>query len=303
MKTRRVFASLPADRWLTDSENEVKWAIVDAIEKLGYVTEIFFDPRGSTSIAASKAWSAAECESVMRRCDGCALLGFARWRLRERNADVGFATDFNHYEGAVAYTLRLPIFSLVQEGVEREGHLRRIIRWLCWRSSFKRHPFAGLPTKALRSPSDTGRNNSARVATYFSATASTSAKTAAKVKRHLKTELQLTVHDWASDFDPARTILQQIEEASRTCGAGIFLFTRDDLLNGKKTAARAVPRDNVVFEAGYFSSVKGKSRVLIVLEAGAKMPADLGGDIYASLERRDKIGSIKPVLRQFAAAL
>ena len=75
MKTRRVFASLPADRWLTDSENEVKWAIVDAIEKLGYVTEIFFDPRGSTSIAASKAWSAAECESVMRRCDGCAFLG------------------------------------------------------------------------------------------------------------------------------------------------------------------------------------------------------------------------------------
>ena len=302
MKTRRVFVSLPADRWLTDSENEVKWAIVDAIEKLGYVTEIFFDPRGSTSIAASKAWSAAECESVMRRCDGCALLGFARWRLRERNADVGFATDFNHYEGAVAYTLRLPIFSLVQEGVERrvifDGSFGGYVgvvpsnatpRWLT-NKGFK-VPF-GYWAEQLRARSD-----------VFLGYCSTSAKTAAKVKRHLKTELQLTVHDWASDFDPARTILQQIEEASRTCGAGIFLFTRDDLLNGKKTAARAVPRDNVVFEAGYFSSVKGKSRVLIVLEAGAKMPADLGGDIYASLERRDKIGSIKPVLRQFAAAL
>jgi predicted nucleotide-binding protein len=40
---------------------------------------------------------------------------------------------------------------------------------------------------------------------------------------------------------------------------------------------RAVPRDNVLFEAGYFIQAKGKDRVLIVREAGAKMPADLGG--------------------------
>jgi predicted nucleotide-binding protein len=46
---------------------------------------------------------------------------------------------------------------------------------------------------------------------------------------------------------------------------------------------QAAPRDNVVLEAGYFIRAKGKDRVLIVREAGAKLPADIGGTIYASL--------------------
>ena len=56
-----------------------------------------------------------------------------------------------------------------------------------------------------------------------------------------------------------------------------------------KLPALAVPRDNVVFEAGYFIGLKGKRNVLIVREAGSKMPADLGGDIYASLTDRTDI--------------
>jgi predicted nucleotide-binding protein len=70
--------------------------------------------------------------------------------------------------------------------------------------------------------------------------------------------------DWKTDFDPATSILYQIEEASRRCGAGIFLFTKDDPLSDNKAKERAVPRDNVVFEAGYFSSLKGKSKVLTI---------------------------------------
>jgi predicted nucleotide-binding protein len=73
-------------------------------------------------------------------------------------------------------------------------------------------------------------------------------------------------------------------------------------LNGS-AKDRAVPRDSVVFEAGYFSVLKGKSRVLIVLESGAKMPADLGGDIYASLEDKEHIDPIKPVLQRFLEIL
>ena len=105
------------------------------------------------------------------------------------------------------------------------------------------------------------------------------------------------------DFDPARSILQQIESASQRCSAGVFLFTKDDELVKVGSKSRSVPRDNVVFEAGYFAGTKEKSRVLIVLQDGAKMPADLGGDIYASLSDSGNIDSIKPVLRQFAEAL
>jgi predicted nucleotide-binding protein len=84
---------------------------------------------------------------------------------------------------------------------------------------------------------------------------------------------------------------------------GIFLFTRDDDLAATPFGPEAVPRDNVVFEAGYFIHSKGKERVLVIREEGAKMPADLGGDIYASLPDRDHIGPILESLRRFAAAL
>ena len=49
--------------------------------------------------------------------------------------------------------------------------------------------------------------------------------------------------------------------------------------------------------------MKGKNRVLIILERGAKLPADLGGDIYASLEAKDDIAPIEETLRKFANAL
>jgi predicted nucleotide-binding protein len=65
----------------------------------------------------------------------------------------------------------------------------------------------------------------------------------------------------------------------------------------------AIPRDNVVFEAGYFIGIKGKRTVLMVKEQGAKMPADLGGDVYAALEDRQNIGSIEETLRRFTLGL
>ena len=48
---------------------------------------------------------------------------------------------------------------------------------------------------------------------------------------------------------------------------------------------------------------KGKERVLVVREEGAKMPADLGGDIYASLPNRNYVGPILDSLRRFVVAL
>ena len=69
------------------------------------------------------------------------------------------------------------------------------------------------------------------------------------------------------------------------------MFTRDDPLEGD--GQRAAPRDNVVFEAGYFANSKGHSRILVILETDAKMPADLGGQIYAPLDDRSNIEPIE----------
>jgi hypothetical protein len=105
MKTERIFVSLPADQWLTKEENRTKWAIVTAVEDLGYTTEVFLDPRGTRSLAASQAWSSTACDQVMRRCEGCVVLGFPRWRINGDVGQVDLPTEFNHYEGAVAHTL------------------------------------------------------------------------------------------------------------------------------------------------------------------------------------------------------
>jgi predicted nucleotide-binding protein len=71
-----------------------------------------------------------------------------------------------------------------------------------------------------------------------------------------------TVLDWSRDFRRAGgTILEEIEGASSRCRRAIFLFTADDELDARaraKASFAAVPRDNVLLEAGYFIQARGK---------------------------------------------
>jgi predicted nucleotide-binding protein len=50
---------------------------------------------------------------------------------------------------------------------------------------------------------------------------------------------------------------------------------------------------------GLFIQEKGRERVLIVREKGAKMPADVGGGIYLSLKDRTDIATIQMKLLDF----
>jgi predicted nucleotide-binding protein len=54
----------------------------------------------------------------------------------------------------------------------------------------------------------------------------------------------------------------------------------------------------VLFEAGFFSSAKGKGRTLIIREEGTKFPADLGGDVYLALKDRKDISPVLTRLRK-----
>jgi hypothetical protein len=65
------------------------------------------------------------------------------------------------------------------------------------------------------------------------------------------------------------------------------------------TESVAAPRDNVIFEMGLFMEAKGRERVLVVREEGAKMPADIGGGIYLSLKDRNDITPIQMKLLDF----
>ena len=79
------------------------------------------------------------------------------------------------------------------------------------------------------------------------------------------------------------------------------MFTKDDQLEGG--AEKAAPRDNVVFEAGYFMRARGKERVLIVNESGTKMPADLGGTIFVTLPDSGSIESIGAEIDRYLGTL
>jgi predicted nucleotide-binding protein len=112
-----------------------------------------------------------------------------------------------------------------------------------------------------------------------------------------------TVLDWSRDFSKAgATILEEIERAATRCRCAVFLFTKDDEVAKaarRKANFKAVPRDNVLVEAGYFTRARGKARVAIIRQKGAKMPADFGGVIYLEFARRRDLSEAKAGLLEW----
>jgi len=300
--TRRIYVSLPADPWLPPNVNELKWGIVEEIEKLGYTPEIFTNPRGKPGLASAKAWNPRLADEIARRCVGAAILGMPRWRFQDVEGKTALLpTEFNHYEGALAHTLGLPTLVLVQKDVRR-----RVVfdmRFSGFVGEFGPDPNLGwLHSEEFRVPFGYWKALLDERRDIFLGYCSSSAATAEAVKRYLLS-LGARVLDWQTDFIPGRTILDQIEQAAARTLGGIFLFTKDDDLASQAQSGSAVPRDNVVFEAGYFIGLKGKRNVLVVRETGSKMPADLGGDIYSSLADKSNIAPIERSLAAFIAAL
>jgi len=106
----------------------------------------------------------------------------------------------------------------------------------------------------------------------------------------------VSILNWEHDFSPGPTIIEELLDASKSCLGAIMLLTKDDALEGEESWA---PRDNVIFEMGLFMQEKGRDRVLIVREKGAKIPADVGGGIYLPLKDRNDITSIQTKLLDF----
>jgi predicted nucleotide-binding protein len=98
-----------------------------------------------------------------------------------------------------------------------------------------------------------------------------------------------TVMDWKKDFDSSASLINEIERARKQCALGFFLFTKDDL----RVEGDPTPRDNVVFECGYFWGAKGQNNVLVILEDGAKPPADIKGVLWQPLPDRDDVNTIR----------
>jgi hypothetical protein len=266
------------------------------------VPVIFTNPKGKPGLASAKAWNPREADEIARRCVGAAVLGMPRWTFQDVQGQPALLpTEFNHYEGALVRTLGLPTLVLVQQNVRR-----RVVFDMSFGGYVGEFDPSGdlgwLHTDQFRVPFHDWKTVLDERRDVFLGYSSSSETTAASIKRFLLS-LGAKVLDWQTDFIPGRTILDQIEQAAARSIGGIFLFTKDDDLADHGQLDKAVPRDNVVFEASYFIGLKGKRNVLIIREAGSKMPADLGGDIYASLPDKANISPIERTLSAFMAAI
>jgi hypothetical protein len=296
----RVFVSSPRDEWLSDDRKLVKHGIIRHIQTLGFEPQ-FFDLPGGGDLAISKAWNFASVQQVVRGCVGAVIIGLCRWIFTDAGREIFLASEYCHYEGSLAYALDLPTVVLAEKGIEGRGTFipyggHQIVRIPLEAGS------TWLDSKELASVLKNWKQELDDHRDVFFGYCSTSSKTAQLLKAHLE-KLGVTVLDWQSDFRPGRSILEEIEQSVRRCRSAIFLFTQDDKLAKGTATHEASPRDNVIFEAGYFISAKGKGNVLIVVETGTKIPADLGGDIYARLEDKSDIRPIKQTVLRFLQSL
>jgi hypothetical protein len=90
--------------------------------------------------------------------------------------------------------------------------------------------------------------------------------------------LRLDVQGWTTTFGIGITTYASVLEASRSYDFGIFVFAPDDKIIGQD-GARAVTRDNVIYELGLFTGALGEDRVFVMAPANVKVqiPSDLHG--------------------------
>jgi hypothetical protein len=94
-----------------------------------------------------------------------------------------------------------------------------------------------------------------------------------------------TLDWWDNDeFKRNHTIIENILDGIESCDAGIFLFTEDDIMVSPDKNQIFAPRDNVLFEYGMFVGRHGRSSCAIAKKGNPKLPSDLGGVDYISIE-------------------
>jgi Predicted nucleotide-binding protein containing TIR-like domain len=293
MRNKRIYISSPYSSVISDRHGDLKVAILKYLETQGMEPQHFLE----SGIPAGWGWNFAAANDVMRRCHGAVILAFPRWQFTSGDKNYSMVTEYNHFEGALASAHRLPLLVLADRSVEERG--------IVWTGGGV--PITFIPDDAgpawLESPTFIHRfgiwkRDVNERKDVFLGYCSKAKPVAQEIYIYLKDVLKASVHDWAMDFHSGGTILEEIERAEKLCTCGIFLFTADDQAKSSGTE-HATPRDNIIFETGYFVNAKGKERTLIIREDGVKMPADLGGNIYLRLGKDRKVAVLHDQLRRF----
>ncbi len=288
---KRIYISVPRDQNLDERQRRLKHAVLNRLRDEGMEPQEF----QVSGLPRRSPYTFEAVRDIMQRCHGVLILAFARWHDVRHGEGLAIPTVWNHFEGAFAVALRKELLVITEEHVAQDG-----ITWggggqivvsapldaePDWLESSYPDGQIGHWVEAVRETRD-----------VFLAFSSGARTTALDVDRFLSDE-GIDVKNWEFDFAAGPTIFSELQQATSSCIAGVMLLTKDDAIGDGEQAA---PRDNVIFEMGMFMEAKGRDRVLVIREQGAKLPADVGGGIYLSLKDRGDIRPIHTELRNFA---
>jgi hypothetical protein len=290
MDTRLKISVLsPRKANLTGRQQRFLEALIERIERSNFC--VLPDSRPTAGIE--------ERRDTIAHCHGVIALAFAQWECRrlsrDRDSAVIFPTEFLHIEAALATATNRPLLvlrekSVAPRGVLRPGYIRVInlpisldVEWI--KSEEFQNEFQEW---------EKGVRQSKYVFLGYSSQAS---EVANLIYKFVNEKLKISVFDWQHHFEIGDSIWNSIKRAERLTSCGIFLFMADDTVTVAGLQRRS-PRDNVVYEAGYFAGAKGLDRSIIIYEEGAKVPTDLSGILNLPLGSRQSIATIETRLAE-----
>jgi len=292
----RVFISAPRRTVLPPEKLAIKNRVIELIEAAGFEAELM----GSRGSFADEPWTFDNVPRVVARCQGAFILGLAREEFYSAEWVMRFLTGFSHYEGAVAHMLHLPTLLMREDRVENRG----IVYAGGGQNILLMPPDVDvdwLDTGAFMQPFDAWK---AEVSARYSVLLgySDGARATAAALKALLEKLGVRVMDAQTDFQPGTTVLERVQAAEHKCLAGIFLFTQDDNKPSENGEVE-VPRDDMIFEAGYFMNTKGSAHTLLICEEGVKILSDAQGIQCLQLKDRSDLSTLEAQLRKFIDGL
>jgi predicted nucleotide-binding protein len=99
-------------------------------------------------------------------------------------------------------------------------------------------------------------------------------------------------------FNLSQRFFDSVFNAGLRFDFAVIICTSDDSIE-KRTKRSAIPRDNIIFEAGYFMGSLGVDRTFVVrdLDADLTMPSDLEGVAFAGFHGKRHDGNLAAALR------
>lgn len=118
------------------------------------------------------------------------------------------------------------------------------------------------------------------------------------------------INIWSDDsiFAPGSYPIESLEEQVNRADFGIALCEPDDLITARGNTS-AVPRDNVIFELGFFMSRLGRHRTLLLVpkRTDVTLPSDFKGLVplpYATADKpSDRALAVGPVVDRLIAII